>query len=131
MFWLVVFGLAPAACSRRPDVVSAETENLSKIRGAYEAASAQLHRPPRGMEELTPHLRKVGAPDELLRSRTGEPFRIVWKTDPRGFSRKANYPNIIAYESTGVNGQHYVVTSMGVAPLTDEELARILAAQNP
>ena len=126
---LVLFCLAPAGCSTKTDVVQSETENLSKIRGAYEEAVARLGRPPRNLNELTPSLRKVGDPGELLRSRTGEPYEIVWGVNPRKFSQKASFPGIIAYEKTGVNGKHYVVTSMGVAPLADEELSRIIAAQ--
>lgn len=128
---LILFCLSPAGCSTKTDVVQKETENLRKIGAAYEEAFVRLGRPPRTMNELAPSLRKVGEPEELLRSRTGEPYEIVWGVNPRGFSRKANFPNIIAYEKTGVNGTHYIVTSMGVAPLPDEELSRILAAQKP
>jgi hypothetical protein len=129
--FILVF-LSPLGCSNKKldmEVVQKETENLRKVYDAYVAASGQLRRPPQNMDELTPYLRKAGTPEELLRSRTGEPYEIVWKVNPRGFSQKASYPNILAYEKTGVNGSHYIVTSMGVASVSDEELSRILAAQ--
>jgi hypothetical protein len=131
VFLLILLGLGTAGCTKKLDLeaLQKETENLRKVRDAYVAATTQLQRPPQNMNELTPHLRKQGSPEEMLRSRTGEPYEIVWKTDPNRFSKKASYPNIIAYEKTGVNGMHYVATSMGVAAISDEELSRVLAAQ--
>ena len=110
-------------------VLLSETENLAKVREAYNAAYAGLKRGPKNMNELTPYLKKVGNPDELLRSRSGEPYEIVWGVNPRGFSKQAESPIVIAYEKTGVGGKHYVATAMGVVILSDEELARVIGAQ--
>jgi hypothetical protein len=55
-------------------VVTKETGNLRKVREAYVTATKQLGRPPRNMDELTPSLKQIGDPQELMRSRTGEPY---------------------------------------------------------
>jgi hypothetical protein len=128
---LLLACLWSGSCSSKPDVVTSETVNLSKVREAYLAAAKRLGRPPRNLDELKPSLQQIGDPQELLRSRTGEPLEIVWNRNPRGVSKKDNYPNILAYERFAVAGMHYIVTSMGVAPLSDEELTRRLAEQKP
>ena len=49
--------------------------------------------------------------------RDGEPFVIIWGTDPRtGMELK---PQVIGYEKEGRGGNRFVFTAMGVMQMTD------------
>lgn len=113
----VVIACILAGCGRR-GVVADEDESraqqaLKTVSAAYTACLAKKGKPPASVEELKPFLPADAAPEELLRSpRDGQPFVILWGTDPRkGMDVK---PLVIAYEAQGKGGIRMVFTAMGV-----------------
>jgi len=120
--------LALSGCSSRARrvVKTSETENLTKILAAYDQATRQLGRPPANLEEFKPFLTPYGNADEILRSpNDGQPYGLVWGVDVRKSSLHMMPPPALAYETQGVNGKRYVLTVMGVVPMTEEEFAQL------
>ena len=100
-----------------------ESANLARIQVAYSQATRELKRPPANLAELRPRLQQFGDPDAILRSpRDGQPYGIVWKVDLRNVRPEA--PPVLAYEQQGAGGKRYVLTALGILPMTDEEFAR-------
>jgi hypothetical protein len=87
---------------------------LNKIRAAYGQAQTKLGRAPEKLDDLKPYLE--GDADALA-----EKYEIVWGVDYR---KMAMPPPVLAYEKTAVNGQRYVVTVMGVVPMSNEEFSK-------
>ena len=130
---LLVAGVGPG-CSGNTSTVSTGddsakqvSQNLNTIATAYRAATEKNKRPPKGPEELKPFLTNVTDQTGLFRSaRDGEPFVIIWGTDPRtGLELK---PLVIAYEKKGKGGDRFVFSVMGV---TQMEAADFAAANFP
>jgi hypothetical protein len=95
--------------------------HLKKIQQAYVQATTSLGRPPGNLEELTPFLKRVGDPAELLRSPDdGENFVIVWGVDVRAAPAGKSFP-VIAYEKRGAGGRRYVAGFRQISRMTDEE----------
>ena len=73
------------------------------------------------MDELTPSLKAMGNPDELLKSEDdGELFIIRWKADFRE-------DQVIAHERTGTNGMKWAIVGRQVRQLSDAELRQLIA----
>jgi hypothetical protein len=107
-------------------VKASDTENLTRILAAYDQATRQLGRPPANLEEFRPFLTPYGNADEILRSpHDGQPYGVVWGVDVRKSSLHTMPPPTLAYERHGVNGKRYVLTVMGVVPMTEEEFAQL------
>jgi hypothetical protein len=103
-----------------------ETENLSKIGAAYDQATERLGHPPKGPEQLQPFLKQYGDPETILRSpHDGLPYVILWGKNIRNTPIDTMPPPILAYEQQGVNGKRYVLTAMGIMPMTDEEFEKV------
>ena len=118
----VLVCLSLAGCSRTtlPAVKLQETGNLTTIGLAYNRATDKLGRPPKDLEELKPHLKDLGDPDAILRSpHDGLPYVILFGRDIRKVNEMP--PPIIAYEQQGANGMRYVLTTMGIRPMTDAQ----------
>lgn len=125
--------IALAGCSSPHPVVKQEdAENLSKIGAAYDEATKQLGHPPQNPEELKPYLKQYDDPEAILRSPQDRlPYVILWGRDIRSISIESMPPPIIAYEQQGANGTRYVLTAMGIMPMTDEEFQKIDLNKKP
>ncbi len=112
-----------AGCTSPRVTQAGEVGNLRKVAAAYNAAVAQLGRPPGSEAELRPFLSKEGDPDALLRSpNDGQPYVILYGTDPR--KGKTLQPLIIGYEKTGRGGRRFVFTAMNVVEMVDEDFKK-------
>jgi len=114
-----------------PHVVplSPSEQNLSHIAMAYIDAHEKLGRPPKSAEDLKPHLKEFGNPDELLVSPDdGEPYVVIWGVDPSrgGPTDYQGMWQIIAYEKKGTGGKR-AVTDIRGRPLTvpEEDFPRL------
>jgi hypothetical protein len=106
-----------------PAVKQEDTGNLSTIGLAYNRATDKLGRPPKDLEELKPHLKDLGDPDAVLRSpHDGLLYVILFGRDIRNVHEMP--PPIIAYEQQGASGMRYVLTTMGIRPMTDAEFQK-------
>jgi len=123
---LLVAALAPlSGCRRQKPIDPVEgqvSENLSVIARAYNKAIEKNKKPPASVEDLKPFLPTDKPADSLLKSvRDGEPFVILWGTDPRtGMDVK---PLVIAYEKKGQGGKRMVFTAMGVMTMNEAGFA--------
>ncbi len=115
--------LASGCSSKTADKSAGEVGgNLTTIAKAYFRAMETNRRPPSGPEDLKPFLPRDAAQDSLFRSaRDGQPFVIVWGTDPRGGMDLK--PLVIGYEKVGKDGDRMVFTAMGVMTMTDKSFA--------
>lgn len=122
--WIgLLLSILVSGCSGDSDEVTPEAEvgdNFSTIADAYLRATEENRRPPKGPEELKPFLPQDVDQDSLFQSvRDGEPFVIIWGTDPReGMDLK---PLVIGYEKEGKGGDRFVFTAMGVMQMTDDD----------
>ena len=134
--WIVLLLIIlVSGCSGDGDEITPEVEvgeNLSTIADAYQLATEKNRQPPKGPDDLKPFLPQDVDQDTLFRSvRDGEPFVIIWGTDPReGMDIK---PLVIGYEKEGKGGDRYVFTAMGVMQMTDDDFAeaRFPSGHNP
>lgn len=117
-----------AGCAERPIGNLEDTRRLGAIQYAYQEATRTLRRPPRHLQEIKSHLAELGNPDELLVSpRDGQPYVILWNIDLETAS--TDPPTIYAFEKVGVDGKRYVLSNLDIAPLADEEFARLKLPQ--
>lgn len=118
--------LCLAGCSSPPPPSTAladESNNLAKIKEAYYKATDALDRPPKNVQELKKYLTD-GSPDEILRSPNDQQQYVInWGIDYR-YHPRANPPAVLAYEQTGVDGQRYVLTLLGLEIMTDEQFMK-------
>jgi hypothetical protein len=131
--WFLLAGAALAGCSAPPGLVvkQQDTENLSKIWMAYDQASRQQGAP-QNVEQLKPFLKQHGEPETILNSpRDGLPYVILWGKNTRTVGLKTMPPPLLAYEQQGVDGTRYVLTVMGVMPMSDEEFQTATAKAKP
>lgn len=122
---LVFACAALSGCSRTgaPAVNQQDTGNLTTIGLAYNRATDKLGRPPKDLEELKPFLQELGDPNSILRSpHDGLPYVILFGRNIRKLDTMP--PPIIAYEQQGVSGKRYVLTTMGIQPMSDEEFQK-------
>ena len=125
---LLLAGLALCGCSAAPPpaVNTEEAANLRAIQEAYNAVTRKLGRPPNNLNELKPALQERGHADEVLRSpRDGQPYVILWGVKPGAGPTPGLPAALVAYEKEGAAGKRYVLTTLGVVPLADEEFARV------
>jgi hypothetical protein len=124
-FLLLMLLAVLGGCNSGPYVVplTGSEQRLVFIVMAYKDASEKLGRAPKNDEELKPHLREHGNPEELLVSpNDGQPYVVVWggnsagggPTDYRGMW------SILAYERKGKGGKRAVIDTRG-RPLTVPE----------
>lgn len=127
--------LALAGCSRSSPgrvVKEEEIQNLGKIQAAYDRATEKLGHPPQNTEQLIPFLKEYGDPQTILRSpHDGLPYVILWGKNLRKAAFATMPPPIIAYEQQGVNGKRYVLTVMGIMPMTDSEFGKLKLTKKP
>lgn len=120
-YLLLTAGLGLAGCQgSKPDVRPANAEGLKTVSNAYLQATTKLNRAPKSLDELKPYLPSGTDPNGLLTSpNDGEPYVILWGTDPRaGMDLK---PLVIGYEKNGKGGSRFVFTAMGVMQMTDAD----------
>src|SRR5262249_37545185 len=99
---------------------------------AYHQATKQLGRPPQNAEKLKPFLKQYGDPETILHPpQDGLPYVILWGRNIRTTTIKTMPPPIIAYEQQGVGGTRYVLTVMGIMPMTDEEFQKVNLNKKP
>jgi hypothetical protein len=118
---LLLEGTAMSGCAPQPVVVGSpkEFQNLIFIGQAYIDAAEGKQGPPKHVDDLTPFLKPLGNPDEVLVSpNDGLPYAIVWGVKP------GRYP--IAYEQKGKEGKRIFVDAR-LMPwwVTDEQFARM------
>jgi len=118
--------ISVSGCSGNAEAVKeqgAVGENLTTVANAYRAATDKNNRPPTSPEELKPFLPPGVDQATLFQSvRDGQPFVILWGTDPRqGMDVK---PLVYGYEKEGQGGERFVMTAMGVMQMTDEDFAQ-------
>jgi hypothetical protein len=121
VYFLVAVAALWAGCAK--PTVTANQENTShvgSIQYAYLEATQALKRPPQNVEEIKPHLAKLGDPNELLTSpRDGKPYVIIWGLDlvnPKGSDNP-----IYAYEQDGRGGERIVGTTLEIKAVSDAE----------
>ena len=99
------------------------SENFRVIETAYRAALAKTNRAPKNREELTEYLPTGTDAEQLFVSpRDDQPFVIIWGTDLTALMTNPR-PVVYGYEADGADGNRFVLTSMGVMELTDEDFA--------
>jgi hypothetical protein len=123
--WLlgIVFCSGVLGCGSPEGVPKDQGANhLDEVARAYIQYTNAKGRPPASAEELKPTLpQEAAAADFFQSSRDGQPFVIIWGTDPRqGMAVK---PLVIGYEQQGDDGVRYVFTAMGVMTMDDETFA--------
>jgi hypothetical protein len=127
--------LLVAGCSSRPagPVVQPDAaKNLGHIGLAYDRATVALGHPPASPADLKPFLKPLGNPEDILRSpRDGLPYVIRWGVNFRKLPISSMPPPVIAYETEGANGSRYVLTVMGIVPMSEGEFAKTTAAKRP
>src|SRR5262245_46272058 len=129
LFILACIPLAGCSSSPYPVVKQEETGNLSKIGAAYDRATEKLGHPPENPEQLIPFLKEYGDPETILRSPHDQlPYVILWGRDVR---KTTIPPPTIAYEQQGANGKRYVLTGMGIMPMTEEEFQKANLNRKP
>jgi hypothetical protein len=117
-----------AGCGERPIANLEDTRRLGAIQYAYQEAIRNLRRPPRGLEEIKPHLATIGDPEVLLVSpRDGQPYVIVWNIDVE--NAPTDPPTIYAFEKVGAEGKRYVLSTLDIAPVNDAEFSQLKVAQ--
>jgi hypothetical protein len=126
LFLLACSAVAGCSSSPSPVVRQEDVENLTKVGAAYAQATDKLGHPPQNPEQLKPFLKQYGDPETMLRSpHDGLPYVILWGRSIRNASFATMPPPIIAYEQQGVSGKRYVLTVMGIMPMTDEEFGKV------
>lgn len=99
------------------------SDNFRIIESAYRAALEKNNRAPKDREELAQHLPPGTDVEQLFNSpRDNKPLVVVWGTDLRALMTSPR-PVVFGYEAEGVDGDRFVLTSMGVMELTDEDFA--------
>src|SRR5262245_17207378 len=76
---------AVAGCGAKTDVVplTDSEKRLTYVALAYVDAHSALGRAPKSADELKPHLKQFGNPDELLVSpNDGQTYGVAWGADP-------------------------------------------------
>lgn len=105
---------------------------LIELSNAYRQATEKLNRAPTSAEELQPYLAQGKDVTSLLTSPAdGEPYVILWGTDPReGMDLK---PLVIGYEKKGLGGTRFVFTAMGVSLMAEKDFqsAKFPAGHKP
>jgi len=97
-------------------------DNLKLISRAYIDETKDLERPPSNLEELTPSLKKLGEPAEILQSpHDGQDYTILYGVDPLTALDQGNRFVVLVYEKVGVNGKRFVGGFRKVKRMTDEE----------
>lgn len=90
---------------------STNDERLHRIGQAYEKASNQLGRPPKGMDEMRPAFEELGFPiGNLTSPMDHQPFVIIWDVDVS----VAPTNSILAYQRSYIGGQRSVLAVGGV-----------------
>ena len=98
-------------------------ENLSVVAKAYLEAAQKNKKPPMGVADIKPFLPKDADMEKVMRSaRDGEPFVIIWGTDPQT-GMDVN-PLVVGYEKKGKGGKRVVFTVMGVVERTDADFGK-------
>ncbi len=101
----------------------AASDNLRILERAYRTALDQTRQPPKSRDDLVRHLPADTDVEQLLVSpHDDQPFVIVWGTDLTKLMTSPR-PIVFAYESQGRDGNRFVLTTMGVMELTDEDFA--------
>jgi hypothetical protein len=111
--------------------VSPALQNLRAIVRSYVVASQENGQPPANKEELVLYLKKLGDPNELLRSpNDGEYFVVLYGADALD---PQNVQAIWAYERQGKDGTRYVAQNRNIRSMTDEEFhkARFAGGHRP
>lgn len=102
---------------------STNDERLHRIGQAYEKASNQLGRPPKGMDEIRPAFDELGFPIGNLTSPVDhKPFVMIWDVDVS----VAPTNTVLAYQRSGVGGQRLVLAVGGVKVVKVGEEADLL-----
>ncbi len=115
--------MALSGCgSPTPEPRDEGSNHLMDISQAYLRYTTDRGQPPQSAEDIQPLLPADSTTTDYYRStRDGEPFVILWGTDPRaGMDIK---PLVIGYEQQGKDGMRYVFTAMGVMMMDEEGFA--------
>ena len=86
-------------------------DRLKAIATVYAYACRDLGRPPKSSEELMPIFERAGIKnpqDDLLSTRDGKPYVIIWGLDLEGQFLGSELP--LAYEKDGHEGRRFMVT---------------------
>ena len=117
--WWVLLGLLLAGCSPAVRVVDqGEVDNLRRVAAAYLRAANRKGRPPSGPADLKPFLPGEDVERLLVSANDGQPYVILWGTDPRP-GRGGASPHVIGYEKVSRKGSRLVFLDMGVVSMTD------------
>ena len=122
-----LFAAAAFGCGGPAEEISEQrgksSDNFRVIETAYRTSLDKTRRVPKNREELAKHLPPGTDAERLFASpRDHKPFVIVWGTDLRTLMTSPR-PVIYGYEADGADGNRFVLTTMGVMELTDEDFA--------
>lgn len=99
----------------------ASSDNFRVIETAYRAALTESKRAPKNRKELAKHLPEgIDAEQLFISPQDDKPFVVVWGTDLETTSPE---PVVYGYEAEGANGNRFVLTTMGVMEMTDEDFS--------
>lgn len=97
------------------------SDNFRIIERAYRTALQKTRRAPKTRAELAKHLPQGSDVEQLFVSpRDDKPFVVVWGTDLNKMMTNPE-PVVYGYEADGADGSRFVLTTMGVMEMTDED----------
>lgn len=126
--WGLIVILAAALGCGGPTKESIEqrgesSDNFRMIETAYRKALQETKRAPKNREELAKHLPPGTDAEQLFVSpHDQKPIVVVWGVDLNAMLTNPR-PTIYGYEADGVDGNRFVLTTMGVMEMTDEDFA--------
>ena len=124
LFVILSFAFCIICCGCSSGPVADETQGdsfnqLSTIQQCYFEYSRANGKPPESKEDLAKLLEKNGqdVSTVFVSKRNNQEFVIIWNTPP-----KEDGPlQVIGYESTSIDNQRMVMTSMGTMTMSDED----------
>lgn len=120
LFLVFVF----AGCSPDPVVVGKQGEsvdNLMEIQSAYWQFAEEKRKPPANKEDIMPLIPADRQATIFNSPRDGKPYKIYWgaSVEETNFEN----PTIIVHEQDGADGKRYVLSTVGVMVIEDDEFS--------
>jgi hypothetical protein len=131
----VLVVLLTAGCGSRKDTSPLKVEEINTpeaqailhVGDAYREAYSATNKPPSGVKDLKPYLKKFGDPDKVLVSpNDGQPYEISWGLVPGQPPRSRTVSPFLVWEKSGKDGKRYVLDfKFKVRHLTEEQLQQL------
>ena len=109
------------------DEITPEAQAIVHVGQAYRDAYTETNKPPAGVNDLKPFLKKYGEPDKVLVSPSdGQPYEITWGLVPGRPPRSPQANPFLVCEKSGKDGKRYVLDfKMKVRHVTEEQFQHL------